>query len=152
MALTYFPRDGGAAAQGELTPEAVLSALERAGVTLEHASAEVHGAVVRLAGRAASEGARELALLVAGNLQGVDTVDDDIDAAPLASSTTSEPQSGYEPAVLHTVKPGDSWAGLAALHWGDPSLADEARRANKGLPLDAGEQPRVGALVRIPRR
>lgn len=152
MALTYYPRDGGAAPEAQLTPETVLSALERAGITLEHASAEVHGATVRLAGRVQSQDARELALLAAGNLQGVDTVDDDIDAAPPSGSATSEPQSGYEPAALHTVKPGDTWAALAAQHWGDRALADEARRANVGLPLAPDEEPLCDTVVRLPRR
>ncbi len=143
MALTHFPPEGGAA--GASPQERVRGAVDVAGLAVEH-----HGSVVRLNGAVDDPAARERAILAAGNVIGIATVDDDLSVAGMAGGG-SEAQSAFEPSDLHAVKAGETWERLADLRWGDPKLAPELRAANAGV-VPEGAAPPAGWVVRVPRR
>jgi nucleoid-associated protein YgaU len=102
-------------------------------VTYEHAS----GTVI-LSGEAPDQATREKLVLLAGNVQGVEKVDDRL------TVERAEPEAQF-----HTVKSGDNLSKISKQYYGDANRYREIFEANKPMLKDPDEiYP--GQVLRIP--
>ncbi len=98
----------------------------------------VEGDRVTLRGTAPTQKARELAVLVCGNVQGIATVDDQLDVV------AKEP-----PAIHHTVVKGDTLSKIARDVYGVMRMYDVIFEANQPMIQDPDEIF-PGQVLRIP--
>ena len=101
---------------------------------------------VTLTGRADSMAAKEKAALVAGNVRGVSSVNDDALTAPAAPA----PAAGAAAATrYYTIKSGDSLSKIAKEMYGDAGDHDKIFQANREV---IGDPDKIypGQQIRIP--
>ena len=101
---------------------------------------------VTLTGRADSMAAKEKAALVAGNVRGVSSVNDDALTAPAAPA----PAAGATAATrYYTIKSGDSLSKIAQEMYGDAGDHDKIFQANREV---IGDPDKIypGQQIRIP--
>lgn len=98
----------------------------------------IDGDKVSLTGKAGSQADREKLILAAGNIQGIATVEDNIEVE------TPEPE-----AVFHTVKSGDSLSKISKAVYGDPMKYNAIFEANKPM-LSHPDKIYPGQVLRIP--
>ncbi len=125
---------GGAAEAAE--PEKLKAEVESVGAGGVEVSVE--GDKVVLRGKAATQAEREKAILAAGNVEGVATVEDAIEVA------APEPESTF-----HTVEKGDSLWKIAEKAYGDGSKYMAIFEANKPMLSDP-DKIYPGQMLRIP--
>jgi hypothetical protein len=94
--------------------------------------------LVSLEGTAPDEEARELIVLLAGNIDGVQWVDDGMTAARAGARST-----------LHTVIPHETAASIARNHYGDERFAQRILIANAPLLAHARDVT-AGLTIRLP--
>lgn len=108
---------------------------------------------VTLVGQARSQAAKEKAGLIAGNVKGVSSVDDDRlevvrqaapASAPAAKAPASAPRSRY-----YTIQSGDTLSKIAKEQYGDANAYDRIFEANRGL-IDDPDEIYPGQQIRIP--
>lgn len=127
--------------------EAAASAAERAnnlrsiiassGVGIENLDVELDDDKVTVYGQTESVEDKEKIVLVAGNVEGIATVDDRISVvAPIQSR-------------FHEVKPGDSLSKISKEVYGDPMKYDVIFEANKPM-LSHPDKIYPGQMLRIP--
>jgi len=112
--------------------------LYSADLGLENIDVEIVNEVVTVYGEADSQKAREKAILILGNMDGVESVDDRI------SVVTPEPES-----KMYTVQSGDSLSKIAKEFYGDPMKYNAIFEANQPMLKD----PSLiypGQVLRIP--
>lgn len=104
---------------------------------------------VTLQGQAKSVAAKEKAALIAGNVKGVSSVEDDgirVSGAQTAGATTTAaaPQTRY-----YTIESGDTLSKIAKEHYGDPNAYDKIFEANREV---IGDPDKIypGQRIRIP--
>jgi len=112
--------------------------LYSADVGLDNIDVEIVNDVVTVYGEAESQKAREKAILILGNMEGVESVDDRI------SVVTPEPES-----KMYTVKSGDSLSKIAKEFYGDPMKYNAIFEANQPMLKDPN-QIYPGQVLRIP--
>ncbi|MGZ5032932.1 MAG: BON domain-containing protein [Usitatibacter sp.] len=100
---------------------------------------DVDDGLVSLDGTAPDQETRELIVLLAGNVAGVEAVDDDM--------TTAKPGAA---SPLHIVKEGETAASIAREHYGDEKLARRIMDANRPV-LRYSRDVRPGLTLRLPR-
>ncbi|VVE48662.1 peptidase M23B [Pandoraea morbifera] len=93
---------------------------------------------VSVFGVAADQAAREKALLCAGNVKGVEKVDDKM------SVSTAEPESSY-----YTVVSGDTLSAISKAQYGDANKYNVIFEANKPM-LSSPDKIYPGQKLRIP--
>jgi nucleoid-associated protein YgaU len=99
---------------------------------------DVDDGLVSLDGTPPDEETHELIVLLAGNVAGVEAVDDDMKTArPGAHSR------------LHVVKDGETAASIAREHYGDAKLGRRIMDANRPV-LRSSRDLRPGLTVRLP--
>lgn len=97
---------------------------------------------VRVTGEATTQEDREKIVLVLGNVAGVEKVED--------SMTVAVPPKPEEPpAVMHTVKSGDTLSKIAKDHYGDATKYPVIFEANKPM-LSHPDKIYPGQVLRIP--
>lgn len=107
-------------------------------------SVEFDDGVVTLCGECMSTADRERAILVAGNIKGVEKV--------IASELTArapkadEPEAGGE---VYEIKSGDTLSGIAKRYYGDAMQYMRIFEANKGV-IDDPDKIYPGQKIRIP--
>lgn len=102
---------------------------------------------VTLQGQAKSLAAKEQAALIAGNIRGVEHVNDDaltVVGAPAAATTAAPSASRF-----YTIKSGDTLSKIAKEHYGDASAYDKIFEANREV---IGDPDKIypGQQIRIP--
>jgi nucleoid-associated protein YgaU len=107
-------------------------------VDIQNLSAGFDGETVSLFGTATSQDDKEKAVLVAGNTEGVGTVDDNLEVE------VPEP-----PAVYHTVVSGDTLSKIADVQYGVMRMYDVIFEANQPM-LDHPDKIYPGQVLRIP--
>lgn len=127
---------GGKAAAEE--PDKLKAEIAGVGVDADAIDVVVVGDTVKLTGKAATQEAREKAILAVGNIEGIAAVEDalDVDAA--------EPES-----VFHTVEKGDTLSAIARKHYGDANAYGKIFEANKPM-LSHPDRIYPGQVLRIP--
>jgi nucleoid-associated protein YgaU len=170
MGLFNFARNAGEALRGALggglQVEDLKQALQRNGVTLQNLQLAEKGGVVTVAGVADSMATREKAILVLGNVKGVERVDERIQVVrPQAVRPTSAPFGGATPTLnqpataqdappepesrFYTVKPGDSLSKIAEQFYGSSNKYAAIFEANRPMLSDP-DKIYPGQVLRIP--
>ena len=144
MGLFDFVKAAGRAigiggAEAAVAPAAadVQKEVESYDLGVEDLKVEVEGDTVKIAGKAASQEAREKAIIAAGNIAGVAKVEDSIEAADAADP------------VFHTVEKGDTLWAISAKHLGNGAKYMEIFEANKPMLSDP-DKIYPGQVLRIP--
>jgi nucleoid-associated protein YgaU len=140
MGLYSFIRNAGKSLFGGEAKAAEPEAIEKevADVGAPGLKVSVEGDKVKLTGKAASQEAREKAILAAGNIEGVAEVEDAIEVEEAA------PES-----VFHTVEKGDTLWAIAKKHYGEGSKYVAIFEANKPMLSDP-DKIYPGQVLRIP--
>lgn len=163
---------------GEAKKEAAIKAhLDTFGSDFASINVEVDGDVAALSGSVPSTSAREKAVLIAGNIDGIDKVDDRLTVsgaaakpsfsnvtggvssteAPVVSGggggtgsvTTSVGDQGWQ-SKTYTVKPGDSLSKIAKEFYGEASKYNQIFEANQPMLKDP-DKIYPGQVLRIPQ-
>ena len=117
----------------------IKAAIESHGIGIQGLEVSCNGDVVRLGGTATSQADSEKAVLIAGNTEGIATVDDGIIVE------VPEP-----PAIHHTVVKGDTLSKIALTQYGNMHLYDHIFQANMPM-LKHPDEIYPGQVLRIPR-
>jgi nucleoid-associated protein YgaU len=99
---------------------------------------DLDSGLVSLEGTPPDEETREMIVLLAGNVEGVESVDDGMIAARRG------PRSDF-----YTVKEGETAGSIARRHYGDARFARDILMANR-LLLDYTSELRPGQTIRLP--
>lgn len=129
--------EAAAAATDTERADMLRSIIANAGVGIDNLDIELDDDKVTVYGQTASVEDKEKIVLVAGNVEGIATVDDRISVvAPIQSR-------------FHEVKPGDSLSKIAKEVYGDPMKYNEIFEANKPM-LSHPDKIYPGQMLRIP--
>ncbi|MGI9344519.1 MAG: peptidoglycan-binding protein LysM [Gammaproteobacteria bacterium] len=134
-----FDRDDVAADNIKQTLEINLS-------PIKDLSVEFDDGKVTLCGECMSPGDRERAILVAGNIQGVEQVvaPDLTSRAPAPEEPEPEPEG-----QIYEIQSGDSLSKIAKQHYGDAMQYMKIFEANRGV-IDDPDKIYPGQKIRIP--
>lgn len=132
---------------------------------------EVDGNTARLTGSVGNQAAREKAVLIAGNIDGIEKVDDRLTvtgsspsfsnvsggvstteatpAAGIGSSAAHASQGGQTASTFYTVEKGDTLSKIAKQHYGDANKYQQIFEANKPMLSDP-DKIYPGQVLRIP--
>ncbi|MEM1284605.1 MAG: peptidoglycan-binding protein LysM [Pseudomonadota bacterium] len=139
MGLISFVRDAGKKLFGGGDDPAEAIEKEVAELGLEgDVTVEVDGDTVKIAGSAPSQELREKIILAAGNVEGIASVEDNI-----------EPASGGGEATYHTVEKGDTLWAVASKAYGDGTKYTAIFEANEPMLSDP-DKIYPGQVLRIP--
>ena len=151
MGLLDFLKDSGKdlfqgkdGRQGEAIEAEITTALGASNISnLDVAFAD---GKVTLKGTAASMAAKEKAALIAGNVKGVSSVNDDGLTAPAAPKPAAAAPAATR---YYTIKSGDSLSKIAEAMYGDSGQYDKIFEANKEV---IGDPDKIypGQQIRIP--
>lgn len=119
--------------------ELLTSIVRSSGIEVEDLSLEVEGDKVTIYGKTESVADREKVILIAGNIDGVATVDDRLS---VVEETVVETR-------FHEVKSGDSLSKIAKEVYGDPMKYPVIFEANKPM-LEHPDKIYPGQMLRIP--
>jgi nucleoid-associated protein YgaU len=122
--------------------KAVVSSL---GLKVESLNIRVDGDAVTVSGIAASNEVREKVILAIGNVEGIASVDDQMDVMPSDEGTPR----GVEDTRFYTVEKGDTLWKIAQDHYGNGGKHPLIFEANKPM-LDSPDKIYPGQVLRIP--
>lgn len=160
---------------GEAKREAAIKGhLGSYGADYSGVDVEVDGSTATLTGNVGSQAAREKAVLIAGNIDGIDKVDDrltvtassasapdfsnvsggvattEASTAPGVLSTHGHASQGGESAsTFYTVQKGDTLSKIAKEHYGDANKYQQIFEANTPM-LKHADKIYPGQVLRIP--
>ena len=157
MGLLDFLKDAGQdlfKGKEDRQAEAILEAITKAlGSNISGLGVTFDDGRVTLKGQASSVAAKEKAALIAGNVRGVSSVNDDAltapAAAPKAAPTAGAPAAAAKPTRYYTIKSGDSLSKIAKEMYGDANAYDKIFEANREVIVDP-DKIYPGQQIRIP--
>ena len=125
---------------GDDTPseEKLKAELKKHGLKGEDLNVKVEGDTVKVKGKATNQEEKEKILLTLGNVEGIETVNEEIGVAA----------SGAE-AKFYTVKKGDTLSAIAKQYYGDANKYPVIFEANKPM-LTHPDKIYPGQSLRIP--
>ncbi|MDX1418781.1 MAG: peptidoglycan-binding protein LysM [Rubricoccaceae bacterium] len=103
---------------------------------------------VTLQGEASSQAAKEKAVLIAGNVRGVESVHDDglrVAGQQAGAAVQAGPQPRY-----YTIQSGDTLSGIAKEHYGDANRWNDLFEANREVIKDP-DKIYPGQRIRVPQ-
>jgi len=130
---------GSAEAAEAPDPQALKKEIADLGLESEGLEIEVEGDKVKVRGRAPSQAEKEKIVLAMGNVEGVASVEDDVET----------PEPAVEP-KLHTVVKGDTLWGISEKNLGSGARYMEIFEANKPMLSDP-DKIYPGQVLRIPQ-
>ena len=144
MGIFDFLKDSGKDVdEGKIAEAAEHSIRTALGDQFENLSVSFEDGTVTLSGTAASQEAKEKAVLLAGNVRGVDRVNDD-------QVQVKEPATKPEQeAVFYTIEKGDSLSQIAEAHYGDADRWRALFEANREI-IEDPDLIYPGQRIRIP--
>lgn len=146
MGIFNFLKNLGRDVEGE-TAETITNTLtEKLGGKLSNLNVTVDGGTVTLNGEADSEEVREKAVLLAGNIKGVETVNDDgLKVRVPAGEDVPPPKTS----TFYTIEKGDTLSKIAKREYGSADKWDVLFNANQEV---IGHPDRIypGQTIRIP--
>ncbi|HEX8386291.1 MAG TPA: BON domain-containing protein, partial [Rubricoccaceae bacterium] len=139
MGLLDFLKDAGQdlfKGKEDRQAEAILEAINKAlGSNISGLGVTFDDGKVTLKGQANSLAAKEKAALIAGNVRGVSSVNDDALTAPAApaqpKTATQAAPAAAKPTRYYTIKSGDSLSKIAKEMYGDANAYDKIFEANR---------------------
>lgn len=151
MGIFDFIKNAGRDVDGD-TASAIQQDLEKAlPGQIENLGVNVDGSTAVLKGRAVSRIARENAILRAGNVKGIEKVDDDGLTAPAPQPTAQA--AGASPSdpepTFYTVQEGDSLSKIAESEYGDANKWEQLFEANKQV-IEDPDLIYPGQKIRVP--
>ena len=174
MGMFDFMKDAGEKIfkPGEAKREAAIkSHMGSYGGDYSNIDVEVDGNTARLTGSVGNQAAREKAVLIAGNIDGIERVDDRLTvtgaspsfsnvsggvattkatpAAGIGSSAAHASQGGQTASTFYTVEKGDTLSKIAKQHYGDANKYQQIFEANKPM-LSHPDKIYPGQVLRIP--
>lgn len=123
--------------------------IEGSGVPIKNVDIEIEGDVVKIWGQASSMDAKEKAILILGNMDGVSSIDDRISVISSAPETSTNTAPAEASAQMYEVQSGDSLSKIAKKFYGDPMKYKDIFTANQPMLKD----PNLiypGQTLRIP--
>lgn len=120
--------------------EAIVRKINDINQPVHNISVDINGETVTVWGQADTQIAKELAILTAGNNEGISSVDDRM------SVVKPEPESQF-----YEVKSGDTLSKIAKAQYGDAMEFNTIFEANKPMLKDP-DKIYPGQVLRIPRR
>lgn len=147
MGLFDFLKSNGKKVDTRLDADTIKSAVNAAmRGQIEHLGVSFNDGTVTLSGEADSHADKEQAVLIAGNIQGVEKVNDDrlrVKAAPAAAREAPKPN-------FYTVEKGDSLSAIAKAQYGDANKWRALYEANRAVIGDDPDQIYPGQQIRVP--
>jgi len=137
MGRQLFDRD-------DLAADRIKEHLEVTLTSVKDLTVEFDDGTVTLCGECLSEGDRTRALLVAGNVQGVEKVVADDLTAP--APKPEEPEEKFE---YYEIKSGDSLSAIAKRYYGKPMEYKRIFEANRGV-IENPDRIYPGQKIKIP--
>ncbi|PHN30033.1 peptidoglycan-binding protein LysM [Pseudomonas sp. ICMP 561] len=148
MSLFSFLKEAGEKILDAITPgdanasgEALKKHISAVGLGNPDVQATVEGGKVTVTGEVASQEEKEKILLTLGNINGVETVDDQMTIAAGAAPVTA--------AKFVTVEKGDTLSAISKRVYGDPNKYQKIFEANKPMLKDV-DKIYPGQQLRIP--
>lgn len=117
---------------------ALRNKIEAMGLAIEDPEIDVEGSAVTLKGRVTDQATAEKIALTVGNVEGIDSVDNQLEVE------AAEPE-----ATFHTVVRGDTLSGIAKKHYGNAGKYMVIFEANKPM-LEDPDEIYPGQVLRIP--
>ncbi len=184
MGLFNFAREAGETLREALTgggdpdEKELAASLQKHGVTLQNLQLKVKSGTVFISGVADTQAEREKAILIVGNVKGVDKVEDSIRInipvtaqpdsiqptraqaqthAPAGAQTgaqaveQSRPPATEPESQFYTVKPGDTLSEIAQHFYGSASKYGAIFEANRPMLSDP-DRIYPGQVLRIPQQ
>ena len=104
--------------------------------------------LVTLAGLAATQAAKEKAVLLAGNIKGVEKVDDGkLTVKPKPIEVAADPEPVF---TFYTIQSGDSLSKIAAKYYGKATLWPKLFEANREV-IQNPDLIYPGQVIRVPK-
>ena len=128
-----FPENAAAEAKAE----AIRQEIKRLGLPGD-LTVSVEGSRVKVGGVVPDEATRRKLMVITGNVQGIDQVDDQMQPQQAAPAATSTPAPSAPPRV-HTVESGDTLSKIAKHYYGDPNQYPKIFQANTPMIKDPDE-------------
>ncbi len=168
MGLFQFIKDVGSKISGKVDGKAVEEKIRSdLGSQIIELTAEVSDGEVTLAGTCESNAAKEKAVLIAGNINGIERVnyfklrvkkaessdetsDAEVDRAIDEAAAESEDASGSEETEFYTIVSGDTLSKLAKKYYGDAGKYQVIFEANREV-IKHPDKIYVGQTIRIPK-
>ncbi len=184
MGLFNFVREAGENIREAVTggggpdEKELEKALQKHGVTLQNLTLDVKGETVLIGGVADNQAEREKAILIVGNVKGVEKVNDSIRVAQAAAMQSSPAQPTQAQAATHapagvqtgaqavqqslpqqtepeskfyTVKPGDTLSEIAQQFYGSANKYQAIFEANRPM-LSHPDKIYPGQVLRVPQQ
>lgn len=107
---------------------------------------------VKLFGAAKSQAAREKAVLIAGNHDGVERVDDQLTISSTTMAQQAAAAQATAAATFYTIQKGDSLSKIAKEKYGDVAAWKELYEANKEVIGSDPDKIFPGQQIRVPAR
>jgi nucleoid-associated protein YgaU len=138
------------AKENEAKADAIKSAIANHGIEIDYLRVIVDDDKVTLSGVALTKAYAEKAVLIAGNVEGIATVDDQLEVSEEVPKPRSVDDVPYENDTrFYTVEKGDSLWKIAAAHYNDGSKYPVIFEANKPM-LEHPDKIYPGQMLRIP--
>lgn len=159
MGLLSFVRDAGANLFGGgkgNEAEAIKKEIEKAlGSNISDVAVRYDNGAVSLQGEAKSQAAKEKAALIAGNVKGVERVDDSgirVAGAPQPAAQGAAQPAAPAPAPVqfYTIKSGDTLSKIAKEFYGDANAYNKIFEANREV-IGHPDKIYPGQQIRIPK-
>lgn len=131
--------------ENEAMAAALKAVVTSLGLEVEALNIRVDGDAVTVSGIAASNEVREKVILAIGNVEGIASVDDQMDVMPSDEGTPR----GVEDTRFYTVEKGDTLWKIAEEHYGNGAKYQFVFEANKPM-LDHPDKIYPGQVLRIP--
>ena len=112
------------------------------------------GGTVKLFGAAKTQSAREKAVLLAGNHDGVEKVDDGMTVAAPLQQQAAQAQAAApaaQPAEMYRIEKGDTLSKIAQAKYGDSNAWRELFEANREV-IEDPDKIYPGQQIRVPKR
>ena len=143
MGIFDFVKDVGArigigSAEAAPAADELKKEAEKLGLDTKDLDVVVEGDSVKVSGKVADQATKEKLIVAMGNVRGVATVDESIQAAAPAVEAT-----------MYTVKKGDTLWAIAKVHYGDGNQCPVIFEANKPMLSDP-DKIYPGQMLRIP--
>lgn len=147
MGIFSFMKNLGLDVEGNLGETITKTLNDKLPGLISNLDVSVADGTVSISGEANSEEVREKAILIAGNVKGIDKVKDD-ELKVAAPVTAGGAPAAREP-TFYTVKKGDTLSKIAKQHYGSADKWDELFNANQEV-IEHPDRIYPGQTIRIP--